>query len=279
MKADLTSPSGVRRELAVEVPASDLESDVREVVRQIATNVKLPGFRAGKVPHNLVRKQFRKQIEGELLERVIPRLTAEALKDSESRLSLALSGANQGTWDWDIKTGEVVLSERWVEMLGYEVGELAPNISTWESLLHPEDKDRVMQLLNRHFEDDAATYETEFRLKTRSGEWKWIDARGKVSSRDEDNRPLRMVGTHIDVNRRKQDEQMLRRYAGIVSSSSDMMALLDADCVYLAVNDAYLAVWGKAMDQIVGHSAAEVFGWGAGNLPGQECSLLRFLVC
>jgi PAS domain S-box-containing protein len=135
------------------------------------------------------------------------KLAEEELQRSESRLSLALSGANQGTWDWSIKTEEVVFSERWVGMLGYEVGELAPNISTWESLLHPEDKDRVMQNLNRHFEDDAVKYETEFRLKTRSGEWKWIDARGRVFARDEDNKPLRMAGTHIDITERKKAEE------------------------------------------------------------------------
>jgi PAS domain S-box-containing protein len=127
----------------------------------------------------------------------------DALKESESRLSLALSGANQGTWDWNIKTDEVVYSERWTGMLGYEVGELVPNISTWESLMHPEDEDRVMQELNRHFEDDAVRYESEFRLKSKSGEWKWIGARGKVFERDEDNKPLRMVGTHIDITERK----------------------------------------------------------------------------
>ena len=144
------------------------------------------------------------------------------LQESEVRLSLALSGANQGTWDWNIKTGEVFFSERWTGMLGYEVGELAPNVSAWESLMHPEDKDRVMQDLNRHFENDAFKYETEFRLKTRSGEWKWVDARGQVFARDEDNKPLRMVGTHIDITERKKAEKKLQESEVLLSETGKM---------------------------------------------------------
>jgi len=96
-------------------------------------------------------------------------------------------------------------------MLGYKLDELAPNHhSTFETLLHPEDKDRVMEFSNRHFKDGAFEYNTEFRLKTRSGGWRWINSRGRVVARDKENKPLRMVGTHIDITERKEMEQLLR---------------------------------------------------------------------
>lgn len=100
-------------------------------------------------------------------------------------------------------TGKVLFSERWMSMLGYEVNEWAPDIHTWQALMHPEDEERVMRNLNRHCEDGNVEYAPEFRLKTKSGGWKWIDARGEVVERDRDNKPLRMVGTHIDSTGRK----------------------------------------------------------------------------
>jgi PAS domain S-box-containing protein len=109
--------------------------------------------------------------------------------------------------------------------LGYEVGELAPNVSTWESLLHPEDKDRAMQNLNRHFEDDTVRYEIELRLKAKTGEWRWIDARGKVFARDKDNKPLRMVGTHIDITERKRAEEERHALEGQLRQSQKLESI------------------------------------------------------
>jgi two-component system cell cycle sensor histidine kinase/response regulator CckA len=124
-------------------------------------------------------------------------------------LDLALKGANSGLWDWNIKTGEVLFDEIWCGMIGYRKEELDPNVRTWENLLHPDDKEKVMDVLNRHFESEKNEYKVEARLQCKNGSWKWILAGGKVFERDKAGKPLRMVGTHIDITESKKVEQDL----------------------------------------------------------------------
>ncbi|MGF2040507.1 MAG: EAL domain-containing protein [Nostoc sp. CmiVER01] len=133
-----------------------------------------------------------------------------ALQKSEERLKLALEGSGDGLWDWKISTGEVYLSPLWLEMLGYSVGELPGHVSTWERLIHPEDQPWVMETLNAHLQDSSHAYNFDYRVLTKSGQWKWIANYAKVVTRDEDGNPLRMTGTHRDINDRKQAQEQLR---------------------------------------------------------------------
>lgn len=135
--------------------------------------------------------------------------TEDALRLSEERLALALDGGSDGLWDWDIPSGQIELSRRWYEMLGYEEGEISPHISNWSSLIHAEDADYASQLLSDHLEGLSKIFECEYRLRTKKGTYVWTLARGKVVSFDEARRPSRIVGTHIDISRRKTAEQQL----------------------------------------------------------------------
>jgi PAS domain S-box-containing protein len=130
-----------------------------------------------------------------------------ALGESEERLQMALEGSGCGLWDWNIVTNEDYLSLRWLEMLGYEEGELPGNFSTWEKLIHPDDKVWVMERLNAHLQDDSVSYKFEYRMLTKSGQWKWIANYGKVVLRDQQGNPLRMAGIHDDVTDRKLVEE------------------------------------------------------------------------
>ncbi len=131
----------------------------------------------------------------------------EVLLESKERLNLAMKGADLGFWDWDIKTGHVVFSDRWLEIIGYKAGELDPSLSTWQKLIHPDDRDIIFASLDLHFEDARQDYNVNFRLKTKSGNWKWIQARGMVVERDKSNKPVRMAGTHLDINKQKLAEE------------------------------------------------------------------------
>ncbi|GEM_PF-2343463 len=103
------------------------------------------------------------------------------LKETKEQLALAVSGSRAGLWDWKIQTGEVILNERLVEILGYTLQELAPiNVETWEKLGHPEDLIRSEELLNKHFAKETEYYECEGRMKHKDGRWIWILDRGKV---------------------------------------------------------------------------------------------------
>jgi PAS domain S-box-containing protein len=137
--------------------------------------------------------------------------TEEALRDSEERLQLALEGSDSGLWDWNIATNEDYLSPRWLEMLGYEKGELPAHLSTWENLIHPDDREWVMGWLNAHLQNSSVPYKFEYRMLTKSGEWKWIANYAKVVTRDQQGNPLRMAGIHHDISDRKQVEAALQQ--------------------------------------------------------------------
>ena len=132
---------------------------------------------------------------------------AASLRTSEARLSAALEGANEGLWDWNIATGELYLSSRWETMLGYEPGDIAPQMQSWEKLLHPDDRDRTLKALTDHLEGRTPSYETEHRLSNKSGEWIWILSRGKVIERDAEGKALRAVGTQTDITARIQQQR------------------------------------------------------------------------
>lgn len=137
------------------------------------------------------------------------RRVEQALRESESRLALVLEGSDLGIWDWHVPTGTVIVNPRWAEMLGYRQDEVPSHISAWETLLHPDDKDRVMEVLNTHLRGETPFYEAEQRLRHRSGEWVWILDRGKVIERDADGNPVRACGTHLDITERKRQESRL----------------------------------------------------------------------
>jgi PAS domain S-box-containing protein len=149
--------------------------------------------------------------------------TEEALRESQERLELAMEGAELGMWDWNIQTGELIFNQRWAEMLGYSRDEIRPHIDSWENLLHPDDIDRVREVLNRHLEGLTQSYELEYRNKAKSGEWRWVLARGKVVQRDGDGRPLRATGTRLDITDRKRAEELLReRTEALERSNRDL---------------------------------------------------------
>ena len=131
---------------------------------------------------------------------------AEAtLRENEERLKLAFAGAQEGVWDWNLETGAVVYSTRWKEMLGYAEDEIEPHVSAWERLLHPEDVARAQQV-NESVRRGAPTYEGEFRLRHKDGQYVHVLSRGYPVRREQGGPVVRIVGTHFDLTARKQAE-------------------------------------------------------------------------
>jgi len=147
------------------------------------------------------------QLKQEMAER---RQAEKALRESEERLQLALEGSALGWWDWNLTTGQTYFDSSWKRMLGYEVEEIENNYQSWERLMHPQDKPRVMEVLNAYLEDALLRYEVEFRMRSKSGQWKWILIHGKVFDHDESGAPLRMLGTQKDISDRKLAEERLK---------------------------------------------------------------------
>jgi two-component system NtrC family sensor kinase len=134
----------------------------------------------------------------------------EALRKSEERWQLALAGNNDGIWDWNTNTGEIFLSTRLTEMLGYEHHELRTHIDQWLEVLHLDDKERVMDILQAYLTRKLEQYVVEYRLSCKNGSYKWMLARGQAQW-DEAGKPIRMVGSLQDISDRKLAEEALQQ--------------------------------------------------------------------
>ena len=132
--------------------------------------------------------------------------TEGALEDAASRLSMAMSSSGFGVWDWSVDTNSVWFSDTWQTMLGYEPGEMPQHISTWQNAVHPDDWRIINAVLEPHLAGLTDHYECEHRVRCKDGSWLWILDRGKVVKRAADGRAIRMVGTHDNIQQRKEAE-------------------------------------------------------------------------
>lgn len=122
------------------------------------------------------------------------------LNDAEQRWLFAVEGARNGIWDWCISTGDVFVSDRWKDILGYQPYELDNDYSVWESRLHLSDKLQVLNTLQNYISNQHEYYESVHRLRHKDGRYIWILDRGKIVEWDELGRPSRIIGTITDVS-------------------------------------------------------------------------------
>lgn len=153
---------------------------------------------------------------------------ADALRESEERWKFALEGAGEGVWDWDVLTGRVVFSKRWKEMLGFGEKEVGDQFKEWEKRVHPEDLAGALAVVREHLAGLSASYTNEFRMLCKDGSWKWILARGMVTSRDGDGRPLRAIGTHTDISAEKAAKEREAANLRLIVEDAPLASVLEA---------------------------------------------------
>ena len=137
--------------------------------------------------------------------------TQEALRDERQRLAWVLEATRPGIWETNVATGEMVINDRWAEMLGYTVDELMPTtFQTWRRLVHPQDLERAERILQRHWDGELDYHECDVRMRHRAGHWVWINDRGRVHQRDAQGRVLFMSGTHLDISERVAAQEQVR---------------------------------------------------------------------
>ncbi len=171
---------------------------------------------------------------------------------SENRLELALQGADLGWWDHDVETDEVVRNERWSQMLGYSQDDISPSIAFWQSLIHPEDFPKVKQAFDEHLLGLAESYESEYRLRTKEGGWKWVLDRGKVVERDKTGRPIRTSGTLLDIDKRKKSELVQRRLSIAVEQAAEGIVITDVEGNVEYMNPACQEITGYTWQDLIG---------------------------
>ncbi|MBW4433323.1 MAG: PAS domain S-box protein [Pelatocladus maniniholoensis HA4357-MV3] len=188
---------------------------------------------------------------------LIQRKQVEAAhRQSEERLQLALKGSDLGLWDWNIKARKVYRDWRWKKMLGYEPHEITDDSCAFAQLLHPEDVEPIKLELNAYLRGESPAYEVEFRLRAKSGEWKWIQSRAQVFEHDESGEPLRMTGTHKDITERKNLERELAlreaRLNAFFSCVPVGMNILDDQLRYVQINEQLANINGHPQSEHIG---------------------------
>ena len=138
----------------------------------------------------------------------VRRQAEEALRESEERYALAARGANDGLWDWNLKTNEVYYSPRWKEMLGWDEPSISNSPDEWFRRVNSDDVDRVKTGLATHLEGLTPHFENEHRMLHRDGTYRWMLTRG-VAVRDSSNKASRLAGSQTDITERKLAEEQL----------------------------------------------------------------------
>lgn len=133
----------------------------------------------------------------------------KALIASQERYQLATQGANDGLWDWDLKTNEIYFSARWKAMLGYEDGEIKNSPDEWFNLVHPDDLKDLTANLDAHLGGRGGHFQSEHRVRHRDGSYRWMLSRGQAIW-SADGSPYRMAGSQTDITDRKSSEEQFR---------------------------------------------------------------------
>ncbi|MEI7650097.1 MAG: PAS domain S-box protein, partial [Methanomicrobiales archaeon] len=172
----------------------------------------------------------------------------------QSQFENAMDVGNLAWWEMDRKSGSVRFYKKKAEMLGYPPEQFS-HFTDFTCLLHPDDHDRVMQAMRDHFNGKKLTYETEYRIKTASGEYRWFWDVGGISEYDASGQPVKVMGIVIDITERKRTEEALHLSDSAVVSSISAIALADLNGTVTYVNPAYLSICGyEDPQEIIGRS-------------------------
>jgi diguanylate cyclase (GGDEF)-like protein/PAS domain S-box-containing protein len=132
----------------------------------------------------------------------------EALHESEERYAVAAQGANDGLWDWNLKSDQVHYSPRWKSMLGYEASEIGAQPEEWLGRVHPDDQAQVRLDLEAHKDGVSSHFESEHRMRHKSGEYLFVLSRGLVV-RNPAGQAVRLAGSQTDITERKRTEEQI----------------------------------------------------------------------
>ncbi len=173
------------------------------------------------------------------------------IKEISVRLNLATSSTNDGIWDWNLLTNEVYFSPRLVEMLDYKEEEIIPSFETFLGFLHPDELPHIDKTIKSYLAGEIPVYSLEVRARKKDGTYKWINTRG-AALRDANGNPTRMTGVHIDIDERRNYEQILKEASKKMKEASilakigswELEANLNGSNAAFTYTDEYFALCG-----------------------------------
>lgn len=169
------------------------------------------------------------------------------LEQTEERWQFALQNNGLGVWDWNVVSGFVLYTDRLQQMLGYEPGEWPQHVDSWASRVHPDDMPSVSDAMGKCLQGETPDYICEHRLRCKDGSWKWVQDVGRIVSFTKDGKPLRMIGTQMDIHIRKQSEDAAKMRAELLNR------IRSAQEHFIGASDV-APVFGEMLDVIVSHT-------------------------
>ena len=177
---------------------------------------------------------------------------------AQQNLATALQASKTGLWNWDLRTNDAFYSPEWKAQLGYQPDELADRIATWESLLHPDEREHAVKRVRNFLKSSQPHYENEFRMRHRDGSYRWIMAQGEKQY-DANGNPVRLIGSHIDITEQKINrlklEHLSRAYRLLIRVDETIVraqsrnALFAKICIEASESTLFSLVWIGMLDE------------------------------
>ncbi len=179
-----------------------------------------------------------------------------SLEEDCWRLQCIIDGADIGTWEWNVQTGEARVNDTFARILGYSLNELSPvTFNTWKKLVHPDDLKRSNELIERHLSGKSAHYECECRMRHKNGYWIWALDRGRLASRTPDGSPLLMSGSHTEISSLKETEKRLKEreesLSAVLRDTPALLCRFTAEGIITYVNEEYCRYFNKTRDELI----------------------------
>ena len=196
---------------------------------------------------------------GLLLNREEEKISIEiSFSESQERLELALSGANEGLWDWNIEEDIIHFDSRYYTISGYEPNEFPAAFEEWEKRVHPDDLDQTKRVIQKYLDGELESYHSEFRFLHKNGEYMWILGKGKVVARSSNGDPVRFIGIHADITRRKLIEESLRFTQFSFDNAAIGIWYIDENARILDVNKNGAGLLGYPPEELRNSSVSDI---------------------
>lgn len=204
-----------------------------------------------KTPHHIRRLPYTiKAVIEQARLRQKQRAAQEVLRESEARLKLALSAAQQWPFDLEVARGIIVMGDELATLLGVAQSPSGFSYDSLRKYIHQEDMAEAEAAYQAHVDGLTAEFRCEFRVLTINGDWRWLQAVGAAVERDAEGRAMRVLGTHTDISTHKADQERLRLAASVFEHSREIIVITDASHRIVSVN--------RAFCELTGHAAADV---------------------
>ncbi len=183
----------------------------------------------------------------------------ESIRRSEERFDLAMRGSSDGLWDWNLETDEVYYSPRWKSMLGYCEEEVEPHFDAALRLIHPEDKQHLLDVIEQYLSGESENFEVEMRMRHKDGHDVFILSRGFAVRGEGNSKSVRMVGTHVDLTEWKRREEQLNRFKTTLDQTLDCVFMFRPNTLqFYYVNQGAIDQVGYSADELMQMTAPDI---------------------